>query len=281
MELRSMMIAGIMLLGSAAAQQPAATKNQPATAPKTQQTPPTKLPEAPAAKTQGTSPFASQKEKASYALGMNVGTSIRENLTRQSVDVDYNVVLQGFKDSVTGGKTLLTEDEARAVLTQLQNEVRAQQEEKLKQAAEKNKKEGQAFLTANKSKEGVVTLPSGLQYKILTAGNGPKPKATDTVVCNYKGTFIDGTEFDNSAKHGGPSPIGVGRVIPGWTEALQIMPVGSKWQLFVPSELAYGQQGDPRRGMEPNRTLIFDVELVSIQAPPPTLTPSPAPAPPK
>jgi FKBP-type peptidyl-prolyl cis-trans isomerase FklB len=134
----------------------------------------------------------------------------------------------------------------------------------MQQVAENNRKEGEAFLAANKTKEGVVTLPSGLQYKVLTAGTGPKPTAADTVVCNYRGTFINGTEFDSSTAHGEPSTFPVGRVIPGWTEALQLMPVGSKWQLFIPSNLAYGQKG-AGDDIPPNTTLIFEVELLSIQ----------------
>jgi FKBP-type peptidyl-prolyl cis-trans isomerase FklB len=131
--------------------------------------------------------------------------------------------------------------------------------------AETNKKDGDAFLAENKTKAGVVTLPSGLQYKILSEGTGPKPTAADSVVCNYKGTLLDGTEFDSSAKHGGPATFPVSGVIKGWTEALQLMPVGSKWQLFVPSDLAYGQRG-AGGGIAPNSTLIFEVELVSIKS---------------
>jgi FKBP-type peptidyl-prolyl cis-trans isomerase FklB len=134
----------------------------------------------------------------------------------------------------------------------------------MQQAGETNKKEGEAFLAANKTKEGVVTLPSGLQYKVLKAGTGPKPSANDSVVCNYRGTLLDNTEFDSSYKRGQPATFPVGKVIKGWTEALQLMPVGSKWQLFIPSELAYGPRGaGPDIG--PNATLIFEVELLSIQ----------------
>ena len=229
-----------------------------------------KLPDEPKAKTQtppaaSNGPFKDQREKASYALGMNVGNGLRQ----QSVDIDPTTFAQGFKDALSGGKTLLTEDEAKAALMQLSQEVRAKQQEKRKQAADTNQKEGEAFLAANKTKEGVVTLPSGLQYKILTPGTGPKPAATDTVVCNYKGTFLNGTEFDSSTRQGGPATFEVGRVIKGWTEALQQMPVGSKWQLFIPSTLAYGEQGF-RDDIPPNETLIFEVELLSIQpkAPP-------------
>jgi FKBP-type peptidyl-prolyl cis-trans isomerase len=146
----------------------------------------------------------------------------------------------------------------------VQTELRKKQDEKKHAAGEANKKDGDAFLAANKGKEGVVTLPSGLQYKILTAGKGPKPTADDSVVCNYRGTLINGTEFDSSYKRGEPATFPVGGVIKGWTEALQLMPVGSKWQLFVPSDLAYGERG-PSPEIGPNSTLIFEVELLSIQ----------------
>jgi FKBP-type peptidyl-prolyl cis-trans isomerase len=195
---------------------------------------------------------------------MNIGNSLGTTLKKQSIEVDWNLVAQGLKDSVGTGKTRLTQEEAQAVLKEVQTEVMKQQQEKAKEAADKNKADGDAFLAANKSKEGVVTLPSGLQYKILTAGTGPKPTATDTVVCNYRGTLINGTEFDSSYKRGQPATFGVGQVIKGWTEALQLMPVGSKWQLFIPPSLAYGERG---AGAEigPDSTLIFDVELISIQ----------------
>ena len=213
-----------------------------------------------------------QKDKLSYALGMNMGTNLHANLQRDAIDIDPNIVLQGIKDAMTGGKLLMTEAEARAALTQLQQDLMAKQreamakeEEKMKATAEPNKKEGEAFLTANKAKEGVVTLPSGLQYKIVTEGSGPKPTVSDTVVCNYRGTLINGTEFDSSYKRGEPASFQVSRVIKGWTEALQLMPVGSKWQLFIPSDLAYGERGTPGGSIGPNSTLIFEVELLSIQ----------------
>jgi len=195
---------------------------------------------------------------------MNIGSGLGANLKKQSVEVDWNLVAEGMKDGAAGSKTRLTEDEAKAVLTEVQNEVRKQQQEKAQQVAAANMTEGEAFLAANKGKEGVITLPSGLQYKILTAGTGPKPTASDSVVCNYRGTLINGTEFDSSYKRGEPATFGVGQVIKGWTEALQLMPVGSKWQLFIPSSLAYGERG---AGAEigPNATLIFEVELLSIQ----------------
>ena len=186
-----------------------------------------------------------------------------ENLHKQSVPVDPAILARGLKDGLTGGKTLLTDEEAQAAITAVQNDLRKQQQEKMQEAAAANKKEGDVFLSANKGKEGVVTLPSGLQYKILKEGTGPKPTASDSVVCNYRGTLINGTEFDSSYKRGQPATFPVSGVIKGWTEALQLMPVESKWQLFVPSDLAYGESGRP--GIEPNSTLIFEVELLSIQ----------------
>ena len=207
--------------------------------------------------------LTTRKDKFSYALGMNIGNGYKQGLEKQSVEFDANLVAQGVKDALSGAKTRLTEDEAKAVLTEVQTEINKQRQEKMKEASDKNKAEGEAFLTANKSKEGVVTLPSGLQYKILTAGIGPKPTASDQVVCNYRGTLIDGTEFDSSYKRGKPATFGVGQVIKGWTEALQLMPVGSKWQLFVPSDLAYAERGAGAQ-IGPNATLIFEVELISI-----------------
>jgi FKBP-type peptidyl-prolyl cis-trans isomerase FklB len=241
----SAMAAAIMLLGNALAQETPASATQ----------------QAPAAESQSASTLTTQKDKVSYALGMNLGV----NLHRQSVEVDPKVLLQGLEDGMAGGKTQLSEDQARATLMELQNDIRKKQQEKMQQAGESNKKEGDAFLAANKGKEGVVALPSGLQYKVMTAGTGPKPAASDSVVCNYRGTLIDGTEFDSSYKRGQPATFPVGGVIKGWTEALQLMPVGSKWQLFVPSELAYGEQG-AGANIGPNATLIFEVELLSIQS---------------
>jgi len=209
--------------------------------------------------------LTTRKQKFSYALGMNIGSGLGQNLKKQSVEIDPALVAQGLKDSLAGTKLRLTEDEAKAVLTEVQNEVRKLQQEKTQQAAATNKTEGEAFLAANRSKDGVVVLPSGLQYKILTAGTGPKPAATDSVKCNYKGSLINGTEFDSSSKHGGPATFGVSQVIKGWTEALQLMPVGSKWQLFIPSDLAYGPQGAGSGQIGPNATLVFEVELVSIE----------------
>jgi FKBP-type peptidyl-prolyl cis-trans isomerase FklB len=213
-----------------------------------------------AAKSASAMTLTTQKDKASYAIGLNVG----RNLHKDSVEVDPSIVARGIKDGLAGGKTLLTEDEVKAALVALQTDVQKRQEESMAQLGEVNKKAGDEFLAANKTKDGVVTLPDGLQYKILTQGTGPKPTAKDSVVCNYRGTLIDGKEFDSSYKRGQPATFPVGQVIPAWTEALQLMPVGSKWQLFIPSELAYGTRS-PSPDIGPNSTLIFEVELLSIQ----------------
>ena len=261
----NLLAAGMMLVGGGyahAQQTPAATtKTTPeATTPKT----PAKKAPAAAAKTTAPAPLSTRQEKFSYALGMNQGSGLGAMLKKQSVDVDPKLVIQGFNDGLTGAKTQLSEQEAQAVLQEVGTEVRKAQQEKAQKATETNKAEGAAFLASNKGKEGVVALPSGLQYKILTPGTGPKPAATDTVVCNYKGTLINGTEFDSSSKHGGPATFPVSGVIKGWTEALQLMPVGSKWQLFIPPDLAYGERG-AGGDIGPDATLIFEVELVSIQ----------------
>jgi FKBP-type peptidyl-prolyl cis-trans isomerase FklB len=220
----------------------------------------------PPTKTASTLALKTDKDKASYALGLNFASSLK----RQSVDADVDaaIVARGLRDGLGNGKHLLTDDEARSALTALQTQVRNQQQAKMQEAGDANKKEGDAFLAENKSKDGVVTLPSGLQYKILKEGNGSKPTATDSVVCNYRGTLINGTEFDSSYKRGQPATFPVGGVIKGWTEALQLMPVGSKWQLFVPSDLAYGPRGAAGGAIGPNATLIFEVELLSIQEKP-------------
>jgi FKBP-type peptidyl-prolyl cis-trans isomerase FklB len=210
--------------------------------------------------------LTTRKQKFSYALGMNIGVGLGTNLKKQSVEVDSSLVAQGVKDALMGAKTRLTQQEAQAVLTEVQTELNKQRQEKMKEVSDKNKAEGDAFLAANKGKDGVVTLPSGLQYKVLTAGTGPKPLATDTVQCNYRGTLINGTEFDSSYKQGKPVSFGVSQVIKGWTEALQLMPVGSKWQLFIPSNLAYGERG-AGADIGPDTTLIFEVELLAIEKP--------------
>ncbi len=202
----------------------------------------------------------SDKEKISYSIGMDIGG----NLKRGSVEVDPDLLAKGLKDSYGGGKTILTEDQARQAIADFQKTLMAKQAETMQKLSEKNKADGEKFLAENAKKEGVKVLPSGLQYKEITPGTGKSPKTTDTVTTHYKGTLIDGTEFDSSYKRGQPATFQVSGVIPGWTEALQLMKEGAKWQLFVPSNLAYGERGAGRE-IGPNATLIFEVELISVK----------------
>lgn len=257
-----LLAAGMMLLGNALAQDTPAATTQPA------QSAPAKKPTTSAtkkapvtSKTATPLTLKTQKEKASYALGMKIGGDLK----RQGVgaSVDSALTARGLRDALAGSKALLTEEEEKAALTQLQTEVRGKMEAKAHEAGAAARKEGDAFLAANKTKEGVVTLPSGLQYKILKEGKGPKPTASDTVTCNYRGTLINGKEFDSSYKNGKPVSFPVSGVIKGWTEALQLMPVGSKWQLFIPADMGYGDRG-AGADIGPGETLIFEVELVSI-----------------
>ncbi len=219
-----------------------------------------------------------QKEKLSYSIGMNLGN----NLRTQEVDVDRDILFQGIRDALAN-KTILTEADARQTISTWQREARAKQEEKRKTQGERNKTEGEKFLADNKSKPGVITLPSGLQYKVLSEGKGNFPKASDQVSVHYRGTLIDGTEFDNSYKRGQPATFGVTGVIRGWTEALQLMRPGDKWQLFIPSDLAYGDRGKGAQ-IPPSAALIFEVELLSFEhsepAAPATVGGPPPPNPP-
>jgi len=190
------------------------------------------------------------KEKASYSIGLNMGS----NMKKQSVDIDLNTFAKGIQDGLSGASPLLSKEEIQETMIAFQREM-----------MEKYKKQGEDFLAGNKKKEGVKTLPDGLQYKVIKPGTGKKPKADDTVTVNYRGTLIDGTEFDSSYRRGQPATFAVsGGVIKGWTEALQLMEEGAKWELFIPSDLAYGERGRPGV-IGPNATLIFEVELVSIK----------------
>jgi FKBP-type peptidyl-prolyl cis-trans isomerase FklB len=200
-----------------------------------------------------------EKDKLSYAMGMDLAAQLKA----RSVDVDPAVFVKGMQDAMAG-KTLLTDADAKAIITELQKTMVAKMAAEAKAAGERNKTEGEAFMAANKAKEGVVTLPSGLQYKVITTGTGPKPTLEQTVTCQYRGTLIDGKEFDSSYKRGQPASFPVKGVIKGWTEVLQLMPAGSKWQVFVPSALAYGERG-AGADIGPNATLIFEIELVSIK----------------
>jgi FKBP-type peptidyl-prolyl cis-trans isomerase len=209
------------------------------------------------------SAFKTQKEKLSYAIGMQMGKGVKI----QGIDVDPALLTQGLNDALSGGKPRMSDEELKQVITALQQDLRQKQMASDQAAGAENKAKGDAYLAENAKKEGVVALPDGLQYKILAAGQGKKPAETDTVLCNYKGTFIDGTEFDSSTRAGKPVPFEVKNVIPGFKEVLQLMPVGSKWQVFIPSNLGYGERG-AGSVIGPNSALIFEIELVGIQEPP-------------
>ena len=209
---------------------------------------------------QETPSLKDQKDKISYSIGMEMG----KNLKRQSLDLNPDILLKGIKDAFSGEKALMTDQEIAETMTAFQKEMMAKQQETAKKLGEKNKKEGEVFLAENKKKEGVVTLPSGLQYKLIKPGTDKKPKATDTVKAHYRGTLIDGKEFDSSYRRGEPVSFPVNGVIPGWSEALQLMGEGAKWQVFIPSNLAYGERG-AGRDIGPNATLVFEIELISIQ----------------
>jgi FKBP-type peptidyl-prolyl cis-trans isomerase FklB len=217
-----------------------------------------------------------QKDKVSYSIGMNIGF----NLSKQKVDVNPDLLAAGIKDAIAG-KPQLTQDQVKDVMAQFEKDM----EQKQKAAGEKNKTEGAKFLEENKKKQGVKTTASGLQYKVEKEGTGAQPKPTDMVTVNYRGTLIDGTEFDSSYKRGQPATFPVNGVIKGWTEALQLMKVGSKYQVFVPANLAYGERSvSPELG--PNATLIFEVELLDAKPPPtpatqtsPKAPPPPSPSP--
>jgi len=202
--------------------------------------------------------LTSQRDKVSYTIGVYSGN----NLKQQSVDIDPDIMMKGIKDSLSGGKTLLTDQEMREVMSAFQKEMAIKQVEKRNALAEKNKKEGETFLAENKKKDGVKTLQSGLQYKVIKEGTGKNPKATDTVVAHYRGTLINGTEFDSSYQRNEPASVRLNSVIKGWTEALLLMKEGAKWQIFIPSNLAYGENG--AGPIEPNAALIFEVDLISV-----------------
>lgn len=201
--------------------------------------------------------LANDKQKFSYVMGLQIGQQIKA----EGIDLDKDAFAAAINDAMTGAKPRLTMDEMKAVVENYQRK----RAETIQAAAEKNRKDGEAFLAANRTKAGVKVLPSGLQYKEIQPGKGKSPKATDTVVVNYRGTLIDGKEFDSSYKRGQPAEFPVNGVIPGWTEALQKMKEGAKWQIYVPSKLAYGQQGAPGGLIGPNATLIFDVELIKVK----------------
>lgn len=198
-------------------------------------------------------------DKISYAIGVDVGKSIH----KQKIDVKPETFLMGLKDGLAEKSTLMTDEEIRQTLLALQTEMIERQKAQVKEMSDKNLADGQKFLDENKKQKDVKTTPSGLQYRVLKEGKGDSPKATDTVTTHYRGKLIDGTEFDSSYNRGEPVKFAVNGVIPGWTEALQLMKPGAKWELFIPSKLAYGEQGVGQI-IGPNSTLIFEVELLSV-----------------
>ena len=206
------------------------------------------------------------KGKMSYAVGLEMG----RNITNYLVEVDPEALAAGVRDAVSKKKALITDQEAIQGMNEFRGQMQAKRaetqkmmQEKNKEAGEKNKKEAEAFLAENKTKQNIKTTSDGLQYRILTQGKGKVPGSNDTVIAHYRGTLINGTEFDSSYKRGEPMDFAVTRVIKGWTEALLMMPVGSKWQLFIPPDLAYGEGGRP--GIPPNSALLFDIELIGIK----------------
>jgi FKBP-type peptidyl-prolyl cis-trans isomerase FklB len=271
----TLLTGGMLMLATAQAQTPASTTTQTPAA-GSQTTPAAKKPAATATAKTGTTAgtrtaaplvLKTPKDKASYAIGQNIGKAMKKD----AVDIDPNILSRGIKDAVTGAKPALTDQEEQEALQAFQIEMKAKMEAKAAAAGATNKQAGDSFQAANKTKPGVTTTATGLQYKVLTPGTGPKPSASDTVICQYRGTLIDGKEFDSSYKRGQPAQFPVTGVIKGWTEALEMMPVGSKWQLVLPPGLAYGDRGaGPDIG--PNSTLVFEVELVGI-APKPEAKP--------
>jgi FKBP-type peptidyl-prolyl cis-trans isomerase len=229
--------------------------------------PPAMNPSAPA--TDFSKIFKNDKEKVSYAIGMWASSNLKNQLKHDSIEIDEDTLMKAFKDNLAGASVKITEAQEREILMALTADLRTKRMEQQKQMVEKNKKEGEAFLAANKAKPGVKSFDSGLQYQVITEGTGEIPKPGDTVSANYRGTLIDGTEFDASPP-GQPRSFAVTGVIKGWTEALEHMKVGSKWKLFIPADLAYGERGSPPK-IGPDSALVFDIELVSVK-------PAPAPS---
>ncbi len=275
------LVAGALLLSTGLQAQSTTTAKPATTKPATTK---------PATATKTTpAPLKNDKEKASYAIGNDMANNLLKNLERNDVQLDKAILLRGFRDALNKAKPQMSEDEMKAAISKFSQDAKNHAEAKTKAIAEFNKVQGENFLKDNKTKPGVTTLDDGLQYKVITQGTGPKPTATDTVEVNYRGTLVDGKEFDSSTKHGGPATFPVNRVIKGWTEILQLMPVGSRYQVFIPADLAYGTRG-AGNDIGANSTLVFEIELLSIKTPapkpaaqpeapkPPAPTPAPAAA---
>jgi len=254
-------VIGLILVMSfaAVAQDAAAPAAQDAAAPAAQD----------AAAAPAATPAMSDEAKTAYALGAQIGQSLK----RMGVEIDFDGFVKGMKDSLGEGPLALSEDEMRNLQMEFRKNAAAKQQEQMQKDAEENLAKQKEYMDANGKKEGVVTLPSGLQYRVITEGTGAIPTATDQVKVNYRGTLVDGTEFDSSYSRGEPATFPVRGVIPGWTEALQLMPVGSKWELVIPGDLAYGMRGGAGGKIGPNAMLIFEVELLDIVTPPPGQAP--------
>jgi FKBP-type peptidyl-prolyl cis-trans isomerase len=215
-----------------------------------------------------TNGLSTDKDRESYAIGMSMGMGLKRNLSAAGLDMDLDLILRGIKDSESGGPTLLTEDQMKATFGQIQRTAMMNRQKMQFQESQKNQVEGQAFLIHNKTLPGVITLTNGLQYKVVTEGTGATPGPNDMVTVNYTGTHVDGKEFDSSASHGRPLEANVsGGIIRGWTEALERMKVGSKWEIYVPADLAYGSMGHPPV-IQPDETLIFQIELLGVKSRP-------------
>ncbi len=209
---------------------------------------------------QDKSPLKSQQDKISYSIGLSIG----RNFKGQGIEIAPDALIRGVRDAMEGNTPLLSDEEIRMVMFAFQMEQRGKQQERSQQIGEKNKREGEAFLAKNRQKPGVTTAVSGLQYKVITEGTGKSPSVNDAVTAHYKGTLIDGTVFDNSYDRGEPARLSVSGVIPGWTEALQMMKVGAKWLLWIPAQLAYGERGAGQH-IGPHTMLIFEIELIAIE----------------
>jgi FKBP-type peptidyl-prolyl cis-trans isomerase len=245
----------VAVAGAAHGQQSGQPVQKPA-APAAQPAPAAPSTAAPGGKTE------SLQDKASYIIGLNLGKSLKTN----DIEANTELILKGLRDGLSGAKPLYTDEEMQATMQSFQQQVMAQQETKRKALGEKNKVEGEAFLAKNKARPGVKTTASGLQYEVVTEGTGPTPKATDTVTVNYKGTLMDGTVFDSSYDHKEPATFVLNQVIPGWTEGVQLMKVGSKYKFYIPSALGWGERGNGSV-IGPNAPVVFEVELVSIAPP--------------
>jgi FKBP-type peptidyl-prolyl cis-trans isomerase len=218
------------------------------------------------------SSLGDEKAKVSYGIGMNLGSQFK----RDEVEVDPALIVQGMRDAMGAGKTLLTEAEMRTILSEYYKKTQAKRLEKRRALGEQNRAEGEKFLAANKSQPGVKETASGLQYKVLTEGSGNSPASNDVVTVHYKGTLLDGTEFDSSYSRGQPATFALNQVIKGWTEGLQLMRPGAKYQFFIPGNLAYGETGSRDGKITPNATLVFEVELISAEAQQPKASAQPA-----